>query len=221
MPINTDIDKSKYPLCLVKALIHLGTITGTVNITFLCYFLYLMELKTNSYCKSLSFQIVCYVLNWIIIGLFVFFYAFADIHINELACCRFKLGQPVTTANTIYSGAIIFLTFIVYFVLRCHIKSQINQLEPDTTLKTNFTTAINYFIIVVLLALIKLTSFFLNGFFFFRVADRLFENLYGLILFSLLGIGKENINQLLCSPKETNKLNDSMVSLDLGTSEPY
>ena len=221
-PINTDIDKSKYPLCLIKALIHLGTITGTVNITFLCYFMYFIEVKAKHCSKSICFQVMCYVLNWVIIGVFVFLYAFADIHINELACCRFKLGQPVTTANTIYSGVVILLTFIMYFVLRYYVKLKISQLEPDEMLKTSFRNAINYFIIVVLLALIKLASFFLNRYFPFRVIDRIFENIYGLILFSLVGIGKENIHLLMCPPKEINKLTENSIkSLDLGTSEPY
>jgi hypothetical protein len=77
--------------------------------------------------------------------------------------------------------------------------------------------AINYFVIVVLLALIKLMSFFLNKYFPFRVVDRIFENLYGLILFSLLGIGKDNIHQLLCPRQQveiTRLTDDTIISID-------
>ena len=218
-PIDTTINKSVYPSCLIKALIHVGTVTGTVNITFLCYFMYYVEIKAKRCSRSMCFQTTCYVVNWLIIGVVVLFYGFADIHINELKCCRFRLGQTITTVNTVYSAVVICLTFVLYFVLRYHIKIQINQLEPDEVVKTSFRSAINYFIIVVLLALIKLMSFFLNKYFPFRVVDRIFENLYGLILFSLLGIGKDNIYQLLCHHKqqeeEINRLtDDSIISLD-------
>ena len=214
--IGTTINKSEHPLCFIKALIHLGTVTGTVNITFLCYFMYYVELKLKRYSKSICFQTMCYVVNWLIIGVIVLFYGFAEIHINELKCCRFRLRQTITTVNTVYSAVVICLTFVMYFVLRYHVKTQINQLEPDEAVKTSFRNAINYFVIVVLLALIKLMSFFLNTVFPFRVVDRIFENLYGLILFSLLGIGKENIYQLLC-PRQTEVTrltDDTIITLD-------
>lgn len=216
-PIDTTINKSEYPSCLIKALIHLGTVTGTVNITFLCYFMYYVELKAKRYSRSMCFQTMCYVVNWLIIGVIVLFYGFAEIHINELKCCRFKLGQTITTVNTVYSAVVICLTFVLYFVLRYHVKAQINQLEPDEMVKTSFRNAINYFVIVVLLALIKLMSFFLNKYFPFRVVDRIFENLYGLILFSLLGIGKDNIHQLLCPRQQveiTRLTDDTIISID-------
>lgn len=215
------IDKSNNPMCLVKALFHVGTIIGSVNITFLCYFLFLVEISNKMFWERCCFQTICYIVNWIIIGLFIVFFAFYDLELNKLECCRFQLGQAAPTTSIVYSAVLIVLTFIEYFLLRYKVKQIISKPQFDEIARTRFKNALNYFIIVVLLTLFKLISFCLKQFNFIglEVADRIIEHLYGIAFFVLFGIGTENIYLLICPKKNKKVTAEDTLSLTYTDSE--
>ena len=111
--------------------------------------------------------------------------------------------------NSVYSALLIILICVIYCLIRCALNKSLQQIK-DVNLKTNIQYTLKYFILVAVLALLKIIIFICNESFAIKVIDRLFENLIFTLIFLLfvLGIrGMRIITLLLCCKDVANFLN--------------
>lgn len=208
-------------LCNIKSLLHLGSLTLTINLLFTFYlFNYLMFIQ-SSVLQKISFQVTLYAINWIIVGVFIFFYAQVKPELNVIYCCRYAIKAPVTFVNTGYSVVMIAAVFVFFFLIRCALYKHIQQIE-DVSIKMEIQYSLKYFYIIAVLTLLKITVFLFNNSYVMKILDRIFENLIYLLLYVLIAIGIKGIRilyQAISCKKEVEDIISSKHSLSIGGDE--
>jgi hypothetical protein len=181
--------------CNLKALIHLASLTLTVNLLFIFYVLnYLMFVQSSLLLKQWFF-VLLYGAHWLIVIVFVILYAGIEPGLNSLYNCRYKIDNWIPQLNSGYSALLIVMICVIYCLIRCTLNKSLQQMK-DIDLKTNIKYTLNYFILVAILALFKIIIFIFNDNFVIKVIDRISENLIYIIVFLLFVLGMRGIKIL-------------------------
>lgn len=185
--------------CLIKADIHLCSLTLSVNLIFIYYLIAFLLIREWSKVQSLSFQIILYLINWFTIIFFIIFYSQLPTVINPLLTCRFQviLANWITIVNSAYSIILTIITCILFiFIIRTITHTDLYSNSP--ILFNHINNAIKLFIVVLLILFLKVLSFTLNRYFIVRVIDRVWENICFTLVFLLLGISLKTFREFCC-----------------------
>ena len=205
--------------CKASAICHISSLNLLINMLFIFYLISLLSIKTSRYAKKISFHIGIYVINWIIIGLFICFYLLDQPKKNILEICRYRIDFTdkiqIADLNTIYSFVMLIAICICFFRLNCKLKkfngssiSQNSSKQVDKIIETFIT-------IIVVLSLQFLALFF----HFFKgigkigasVVERMLENIGFVFVMVFLVLSRKELKQYFCCYKEKSIENKSDI----------
>ena len=211
--------------CLIKALIHLASLTLTVNLIFIYYLSALLNIINYHQVNSFYFQFLLYFINYGITAAIIVFYSKLEPYINPLNTCRFKIEEPITYINTIYSAVMILLSCVIYCVMNHkinQIKQSIRDHKQGNDLKEKFDNSMKNFLLIMFMIVIKIGIFAFNWYFPIMVLDRLFEHVFAVVVYVVLGIGVNNLKRVLgkiIKRKPNEDIGKDIVERDIDDSD--
>lgn len=199
--------------CRMKALLHIISLLLTSNMFFLYYFLNFIMFYNPSCVNSNKLQITVYVVNWIIMAVFIGINAMQTPVLGQLNICRYDTSSLIPLINTGYLGVVSGLTLLLFILLMCNIKKFIQKGDDDDEIN-NYKGIIRYIFLIVLMVLIKLLSYFAKEGVtvdVFYIIDRVCENIVAWIIIVLICIGKKGFYILFCSKRKINKIDLTQI----------
>ena len=189
-------------ICRFQALIHILSFIMTINMLCIYYLLNVLMFVNPSLLISNAFYVLIYLTHWLATLLLGGFNYLGKPIAGKLNVCRYNTDDIMPFVNTIYSFVILFLTLVFFFIIQIKV---CKRMKDSLTKKEaqSYKNVIHYFVIVIIIVLIKFLSYFLKEHQDYQVAmnvfyliDRVWENLTSLLLIITLVIGKKGFVDL-------------------------
>ena len=193
--------------CRMKALLHIISLLLTSNMFLVYYFLNYALFYNPLFANSNKIQIIAYIVNWIVMGIFI------ELNINQtpvlakLNICRYDTNTLIPKINAIYFGIMSLLTLVLFILIVCNVNKHIKTADDDEEIN-NYKSIVRYIILIVLMVLVKFLSYFAKEgvtLDVLYIIDRVWENTAATIIISLICIGKKGFGVLFCKRKQNNK----------------
>lgn len=186
-------------ICKMQALIHILSFIMTVNMLCIYYLLNLLMFVNPIILTYNNAFVIIYLVHWLSTLVLGGFNYFGKPIAGKLEICRYDTNDIMPLVNTIYSSVVLFVTFVLFIIIQIIVCKKIKNasLKEETE---RYKNVIQYFIIVIMIVLIKVLSYFLkekqSAMNVFYLVDRVWENLTSLLLIITLVIGKKGFIDL-------------------------
>ena len=224
-------NKNKLP-CRLTAIFHISSLNLLINMLFTFYLIALTSVIHQKQTKKISFHIAIYVINWIIIGLFVLFYSYSEPVQNHLDTCRYEINfslqkeqnkaitalsrTSILTAanvNTIYSFVMLLAICMCFFGLKFSLKKFNSSIVSPSSSK-KLDKILETFIVIIVVLLLQFLSFLFNFFpaTVLEVVDRVLENIGFMFVLVFLVLPRKELKQCFCRDKEESFSKESDIT---------
>ena len=186
-------------ICRLQALLHILSFIMTINMLCIYYLLNVLMFVNPILLTSNAFYVLIYLAHWLATLLLGGFNYLGKPIAGKLNVCRYDTHDTMPFVNTIYSFIILFLTLVFFLIIQIKV---CKRMKDSLTKKEaqSYKNVIHYFIIVIIIVLIKFLSYFLKehqkAMNVFYLIDRVWENLTSLLLIITLVIGKKGFVDL-------------------------
>lgn len=171
----------------------------TINMLCIYYLLNVLMFVYPGLLTSNAFYVLIYMAHWLATLLLGGFNYLENPIAGKLNVCRYDTHNIMPFVNTIYSFVILFLTLVFFLIIQIKV---CKRMKDSLTKKEaqSYKNVIHYFVIVIIIVLIKFLSYFLkehqDAMNVFYLIDRVWENLTSLLLIITLVIGKKGFVDL-------------------------
>lgn len=213
----TDGTKEITIICRIQALCHYLSIVLTLNMLLIFYLLnYIIFINLNT-TSSKKLRIFLYVVNWIIMCIFLLIGLPEEPFPTRLDYCRYNTSYLGPIVSACYSVLIIVCLIILFILIQCKVQQSIDYYGIQEAIDLLKQVRL-YFACIMSFLILKIVSFFVkegkrkNAIF---VVDRLIENITTFFL-SIIVCGKKGQTIICklcrCKKKQIDQENKCQMS---------